>query len=123
MKSLKGKLKKKLCSQSGESIGETLVALLISTLALVMLAGAMASASGVITKSRDKLDSYYDAAENVVTRTSAAQELNGKKITITDSRGAIGPRSFDNISYYLDSVLSDTPVIAYEKNDVASGLP
>ena len=50
---------KKLRSTAGESIGETLVALLISALALVMLAGAVSSASNIITRSNDAMNDYY----------------------------------------------------------------
>ena len=48
-------IKKKIKSTSGESIGESLVALLISALAIVMLAGALTSAASIIRKSKDKL--------------------------------------------------------------------
>ena len=54
-------MKKKLKSQTGESIGETLVSLLIAALALVMLAGAVSASSGVIMKGRNKLNAYYTA--------------------------------------------------------------
>ena len=50
----------KIRSQSGESIGETLVALLISSLALVMLAGAVSSASNIITRSNQVMSDYYE---------------------------------------------------------------
>ena len=53
------KMLKKLRSTAGESIGETLVALLISALALVMLAGAVSSASNIITRSNDAMNDYY----------------------------------------------------------------
>ena len=42
---------RKLHSKAGETIAETLVALLISALALVMLAGALSAAAKVITTS------------------------------------------------------------------------
>ena len=53
------KMLKKLRSTAGESIGETLIALLISALALVMLAGAVSSASNIITRSNDAMNDYY----------------------------------------------------------------
>ena len=58
---------KKLKSRAGETISETLVSLLIASLALVMLAAAMSSATGMITKSRTKLEKYYDENEKLVT--------------------------------------------------------
>lgn len=58
------KLKRKLHNKTGETIAETLVALLISALALVMLAGAISSTAKVITTSDKKMGEYYskDAA-------------------------------------------------------------
>ena len=55
MKSMLSKLR----SRAGESIGETLVALLISALALVMLAGAVSSAAGIVKQSNEAMGRYY----------------------------------------------------------------
>ena len=55
---MKKKLLKKLGSKAGESIAETLVATLIAALALVMLAGAIGSASNIITGSRKAMQAY-----------------------------------------------------------------
>ena len=51
---------KKLRGRSGESIGETLVALLISALALVMLAAAITSATGIIRRSNEAIEQHYN---------------------------------------------------------------
>ena len=48
---MKKSIWKKLKSAAGETIGETLVALLISSLALMMLAGAVSAATRMITRS------------------------------------------------------------------------
>ena len=61
----------KLRSRSGETITETLVALLISALALVMLAGVIASSSRIVTRSRAKIQEYYSACNEMA-------ELNEK---------------------------------------------
>lgn len=53
---------RKLRGRTGESIGETLVALLISALALVMLAGAIASATGIVTRSNEAIRQRYSAS-------------------------------------------------------------
>ena len=54
-------MKRKLHSKAGESIGETLVALLISALALVILAGVIGAATRIITRSNAAVKSHYDA--------------------------------------------------------------
>ncbi len=51
----------KLKSTSGESIAETLVSVLISAFALMMLAGTINTASNLITNSQTKLENYYQA--------------------------------------------------------------
>ncbi|MBQ6346431.1 MAG: hypothetical protein IJI71_02600 [Clostridia bacterium] len=59
---MKKTIKSKIRSISGESIGETLVALLISALALLMLAGAIGSASKIVTRNKTAMDEYYVGA-------------------------------------------------------------
>lgn len=54
------KLKHKLLNKAGETIGETLVALLISAFALVMLAGAISKTANMITSSDKKMGEYYN---------------------------------------------------------------
>ncbi len=58
---------KKLHSRAGESIGETLVAVLISALALLILAGAISAATRVITRSDTAVNEFYtnDAMKRV----------------------------------------------------------
>ena len=58
---------KKLRGRSGESIGETLVALLISALALVMLAAAITSATGIIRRSNAAIEQHYNESSPVGT--------------------------------------------------------
>ena len=111
---MKKRLMNKIRSRAGESIGETLVALLISSLALVMLACAVSAGSGVITRGRDTLKTYYAANEAMVGRTNGtAVPDNG--VTITDKTGAITAQSF-GIEYYLNNTFGKTPVISYRKS-------
>jgi hypothetical protein len=66
-------IKRKLHSKAGESIGETLVAVLISALALVILAGAIGAATRIITRSNAAVKLHYDADADrakVVTKNS-----------------------------------------------------
>ena len=86
----------KLRSQAGESIGETLVALLISALALLMLAGAISSAANMVRRSKTAMTAYYenDSSLALVGESSLQGEI------------AIG-----------DGSLSQTFKIAYNKNE------
>ena len=76
----------KLSSTSGESIAETLVAVLIAALALLMLAGTINSASRIITRSQQELSNYYSVNNQM---TDYGEKLNTCKITVTDSGSLI----------------------------------
>ncbi len=115
MKKTQEKLKKKLRSRAGESLAETLVALLVAAVALVMLAGAVTAATGVIAKSQYKLDTYYGSAESMTNRTSGTSFASG--IQITD-----GSNSKDvNVTCYSNSGFTTTPVVTYVYSNSATG--
>lgn len=112
------KIKRKLYINVGESIGETLIALLVASLALVMLAGAISSGSNSITKSKDKLDKYYLATEDVVTRSSApSTEYSYTTVSgtmmITDPSNTIQYNS-EPVSFFENNEFSNKPVVAYK---------
>ena len=68
----------KLRGQLGESIAETLIALLISALALMMLAGAVSAAANVITKSRTSMNTYNTTTVETVVRAGWASAASDK---------------------------------------------
>lgn len=104
---------KKLSSQAGETIFETLVSLMIAALALFMLAGAITSASGVIQRSKTQLDAYYSANETGVVGMSSGGTAvtDGVTITDADTGSVIAEKS---ITYYTNETFSQYPVIAYK---------
>ncbi len=71
-------VQKKLYNQSGETIAETLIAMLIASIALVMLASMINSTVNVVNKSKAKMEEYYEA--NALLENSAA---SGDTFTIT----------------------------------------
>ena len=110
----------KLNSRAGESIAETLIALLISALALVMLAGAVSSAANVVTKSKKAMAEYYAADAILAQRPASVTDANVTKasatVKIAKSSGD-GGRSV-NVSYdcvsFRNTRLSAKPVISYD---------
>lgn len=109
----------KLRSNAGESISETLVALLISALALVMLAGAISAASRIVTRSRSKMKEYYDNNEKLV---NLSVESSAGRVIITEDTS--DPASGDDqsaiasipILYYENGTFTNKTVIAYRKS-------
>jgi len=109
------KLFKKIKNNYGETIGETLVALLVSSLALVMLAGAIATTSGIITRSSDRIKEYYSRNEAVINMNSGAYE-SGVKLTIAGEAGASDVKQDVLVSIGENSVLNNSnPVIVFRK--------
>ena len=101
---------KKLRSQAGESIGETLVALLISSLALVMLAGAVSAATRIVLQSKDAMQDYYDRDKKMVT--ASASPSTGKT-TIRDADASNTIEDSADIIIYANDKFQNTPVYSY----------
>ena len=101
-------MRHKLRSNAGESIGETLVALLISALALVMLAGAISSTANMITTSDTKMGEYYDGDDVLVQQASDAV---ASSVKIQGTKTAAQTR---NVSCYTNSAFASKPVVAYQ---------
>ena len=64
----------KLHSQEGESLAETLVALLISVLGITLLAGMIIAGSKIIKSSTDKFKEYVNSEDAIVRRDESAVE-------------------------------------------------
>ena len=73
-------VKEKLKSSAGESIAEVLIALLISSLALMMLAGMINAASNTITTSRNILEKYYGTDAKVSSGTATITFAGGLSV-------------------------------------------
>ena len=106
-------VKSKIISQAGESIGETLVALLIAALALVMLAGAVSASFGLIQKSRAKVNNYYNQTKSLVNRTSSS---TNDTISIADiTYNKVSGLSHE-VYCYKNTEFNSIPVIGYKKD-------
>ena len=110
------KLFQKLNSCRGESIGEVLVALLISALALVMLAGMISASSRMITKSKTELKEYYDANAALNSESSSgidgAVSLKTSGGTNTSVKLVPGAEQI-SVQYFVNS--KDGRVVSYKK--------
>ncbi len=101
------KLRRKLHSQSGETIGETLIALLISSLALVMLASMITSTVNLVTESGTKMNTYYEVNTELENGGSGS-EMN---ISITPEAGT--GADIEETVLYLENNTFKVSVIAY----------
>ena len=106
MKRLFASFGKKIKGRSGDSLAEVLIALLISAVALVMLASMITSSTSMIDSSKKKMNSYYDAAGSLA-------ELSGSGVngTVTITGGGLS-ESF-SVDIFTDNELK-SPVAAYK---------
>lgn len=103
----------KLKSTSGESIAETLVAVLIAAFALLMLAGTINSASNLITKSKTKLNAYYEKNNALSAEDTSVQDETNIELEFA-SNGAGAPSWITSrVNTYKNDEFSGNPVIAY----------
>ena len=108
MKKLLQDMKAKLRGRAGESIAEVLVALLISAVALVMLASMISASTNMIQRSREQLAEYY--AQNNVLTTQPTDGTAGKaKFVKKDGTATL---SID-VKYAINDKLGMGTVVAY----------
>ena len=100
---------KKLKGQSGETLTETLVALLIAALALTMLAGMISSTTRIVTQSKATMKTYYE--ENNQVAKQVAPEASAT-IILAPNVGMDGAKDY-SVSVYLNNTLGNTPVVSY----------
>lgn len=94
------KLAKKLRRQTGETIAETLVALLIAAVALMMLAGMISSTLNIVSASKTTMEAYYDAGAALEQQSGTAIEGT---VQITGTQLSVSPapeiRLFENKTF------------------------
>ena len=78
------KIAQKLKNKGGESISEVLVALLISSLALVMLASMIGTTTRLVTRSKDTMREYYQAANILELMENEAGDTHATAIASLD---------------------------------------
>jgi len=106
---------KKLRQSRGESIAETLVALLIAAVALVMLASMITSSTRLIERSENDLNAYY-TANNALSAQSGTGTAG--TVSITDSAdNAVKLSDSDDgtvdVYYYINDKVGSGDVVSY----------
>lgn len=132
------KMKRKLKRENGETLAEVMIAVLISTLGLVLLASLITSSVSLITDSKKTFTKYANAQNALAWQskdTSVNQSLgievkNGATIEVHVSVSGSGSSALQitddaggniPVVYYKNETLSHKPVIAYTTNNTSSG--
>jgi Tfp pilus assembly protein PilV len=104
-------VKKKLRSQAGETLAETLITVLIIAVAMTMLAGMISATASMVKTSENKMKEYYQGSAALETFSEAE---SGPTVTLkTDTA------TFESIPivYAKNEVFSDHTVISYRMTD------
>ena len=107
---MKKKLLGRIRSQTGESIAEVLIALLISALALVMLASMISSTQSMVDKSKNKMKEY-DSQNEILE--SGGYSKGPETVTIQGTNINVSPAP--QVNYEMNEKLG-TNVYAYAEN-------
>jgi len=121
---MKKKLINKLKSQGGETLAEVLIALLISALALTMLAGIISASGKIVLGSMDKMKTYL-SAENQIVSYDAEDPVSSAEGTLTlyikkngsDTKCKLTEQNAGtdvDIVFYKSDVLGKIPVVSYK---------
>ena len=104
------KIISKIRSSSGESIAETMVAVLIAAFALLMLAAMIRTSSRLITQSGQKMSEYY--AENNEVAEQTGSEASIGELTVTIQASGSSDTDEGTVNGYKNDLLSKD-VISY----------
>ncbi len=102
---------RKLRSDAGETITEVLVSLLISAIALAMLASMIQASANMITTSKDKLGLYYDANNNLGTQTTSSTDTH-PTLELKYTNSSFATKKY-TLTLYENKEIGNTTVISY----------
>lgn len=110
---MRNRLISKIQNQIGESISEVLIALLISSIALVMLASMISATNSMVGKSKSKMEEYYSQNENLEQISAAHGSASTVTISIRETSGASIQIPPTSVPYAVNDVLG-ADVYAYD---------
>lgn len=115
-------IKVKLRSRLGESMAETLVALLVASLALMVLAGMITATSNIVKTSEEKMDDYYVECRKLATFAAEDEgEIGAGTVTITVSDGELETVVSENVDVVKNDIFANHTVTAYRVPTAADG--
>ncbi len=101
----------RLKSRAGESISEVLIAVLVSAVGLVLLAGMITSASHLIQSSKEKIHTYADGDRTLVEKADGS--VKEGTVVLKTSSG--------NVKLTDDEHSAPVSVVYYENPDAPGG--
>lgn len=112
-------MKKKLRSQAGETLAETLITVLIIAVAMTMLAGMISATASMVKTSETKMNEYYQISAALETFSEVVNDQDqAPTATITVTKNSEN-KNLDpvKIEYAKNEVFTEHTVIAYRMTD------
>ena len=107
------KLLHKLRSQSGESLAETLIAVLVIALAMTILAGMIGAAGNIVKTSEARMNEYYESNVKLETFSEEGDTATVNIMASGEAASTTGNIESVTVEYVINPVFSDHPVVAY----------
>ncbi len=107
------RIRRKIQSNTGESIAETLVAVLLIALALTMLAAMISSTANMVKTSETKMNEYYEKNAALETFSSTDSQTSIVIAVTTTGDGSSNTIESPQVDYKLNDAFSKNPVVAY----------
>lgn len=109
---------RRLKRRSGESIGEVLISVLISAVALVMLASMITTSAGLVKTGKDKLQQYY-VGQDALTQYSETDvpegvSIDADSVTIRQEGGS-EVYAVVEVKCFVEEGVDGTKLISYRK--------
>lgn len=111
-------LRVKAASTSGETLVETLAAVLVSAFGLLMLAVAVSVAVSIVSGIDKTADEYYAATDALVAGT--ADKTGAGTVAVTVSNADFTGGSV-NITYAADTLPGNVTAVTYQEQDPEAG--
>lgn len=109
-----------LQDESGETLVESLVSILVSSLALIMLATAISSAVNIVLNSKDYMSKYYSDESKLIENAVGTPGLSENELSIevplnmTIEDGTVKPVEV-SVTVYRDTGDGGTGIVYYER--------
>ena len=112
------KMIKRIKNNHGESLTETLVAILVAGLAMALLSGMISTSVKLTSNSSRDIGRYYDQDKEVALKEDAGKLEGAGTLIIQEKNGEttynIGKNSI-SVNYYMNTNATKKPVISYKK--------
>lgn len=118
LKRISGAAMKKLRARAGETLAETLIAVLIAAVAVLMLAGMLSTSADMVHKSEAAFNDYYTA--NNALSTQSGTGATGKALLRDENDNSVylvGSADANVLFYVNNKAPNSTPVISYKYNN------